>query len=381
MTPTAAPRPSVIHLLTSLDFGGVEKRMELLAEQTAGEMQHFFCAIGGGGAAERHLQALGAPVRCLQQPARIPSPAAILALLRLFGQLRPMVVHCHGAEANFHGLLAAWLAGVPVRVGEEIGIPSHSARARRVFRQLYRSAHCVVGMSGSVTGWLIESGEVPPAKALRVYNPVRLPAACNGRSAPQGLLRIGFVGRLEAVKNPLALVDATAMLRARGVPVELWLIGEGSERQRLEAAIHALGVGDRVKLLGYRQRPEAYLRQCHVAVQPSVSEGFSIALVEAMGCGVPVIASAVGGAPEIVAAGDTGWLLPEATPAALASALEDAWRLGPERLQAMGQRARQSVEGRFEPAQYRTRLETLYRRFIPGNPGGTHGQDTDSPLP
>jgi len=376
----ATQRPSVLHLLTSLNFGGVEKRMELLAEQPTGDMQHLFCAIGGGGAAERRLKALGAPVQCLQQPVRIPCPAAILALFRLFQQLRPTVVHSHGAEANFHGLIAARLAGVPVRVGEEIGIPAHSGRARRVFRQLYRCAHCVIGISDAVTGWLVESGEVPPAKAVRVYNPVKLPVERSGQAATPGALRVGFVGRLEAVKNPLALVEATDLLLARGIPVELWLIGEGRERARLEAAIRTQELDECVHLPGYQPHPDEYVRQCHVYVQPSRSEGFGLALVEAMGCGVPVIATAVGGAPEIVEPGVTGWLLPEATPGALASVLEEAWRLGPEQLRAMGLRARSAVAGRFEPAEYKSRLEALYRQFAPRKANGEHGQDTDSAL-
>ncbi|MFC0710513.1 glycosyltransferase [Azorhizophilus paspali] len=376
---SASPQ-SVVHLLASLDFGGVERRMELLAEQPAGDIRHLFCAIGGGGNAERRLQSLGAPVRCLHQPTAIPSPAAILALIRLLRRLRPTVLHAHGAEANFHGLIAARLAGVPVRIAEEIGIPTHSARARRVFRQLYRSAHCVVGISDAVTGWLVDSGEVPPDKAIRIYNPVKLPDRHDRQAAPEDELRIAFVGRLEAVKNPLALVEAAALLLARGIPVELWLIGEGRERQRLEALVRALGLDRRVHLPGYQAHPEAYVRRCHLYVQPSRSEGFGLALVEAMGCGLPVVATTLGGAPEIVESGVTGWLLPEATPAALADVLEAAWRLGPRRLESMGELARGAVEGRFEPARYKARLETLYRRFTPRKAKGKHGKDTDSAL-
>jgi glycosyltransferase involved in cell wall biosynthesis len=97
-----------------------------------------------------------------------------------------------------------------------------------------------------------------------------------------------------------------------------------------------------------------------VYLQPSISEGFGIALVEAMGCGVPVIATAVGGAPEIIEHGVTGWLLDEPSPDKIAAALRRAWRLGPQRLGEMGRRARQSVEGRFEPALHLQRIEALY---------------------
>ena len=74
-----------------------------------------------------------------------------------------------------------------------------------------------------------------------------------------------------------------------------------------------MGLTEKVKLWGYQSDPAELIRQCHVYVQPSISEGFGLALVEAMGCGVPVIATAVGGAPEIIKDGETGWLLPKAT--------------------------------------------------------------------
>jgi len=364
MTLATIPQPLVIHLLASLDFGGVEKHMEILAEQTKADMRYLFCAIGSGGATERRLKTLGASTHCLHKPTRIPCPVTILALLQLLRQLRPLVLHTHGAEANFHGLIAARLAGVPVRVGEEIGIPNHSPRARLVFRQLYRCAHRVIGISDAVTNWLVDSGEVPPAKAIRLYNPVKLPAKHNGQTLTAGALRVGFVGRLEAVKNPLALIEAAALLYARGVPVDFWLIGEGRERTLLENAIHAQGLDEHVHLLGYHPHPDKYVRQCHVYIQPSHSEGFGLALVEAMGCGVPVIATSVGGAPEIIEPGVTGWLLPEPTPAAIAAALEKAWLLGPQQLRTMGDQACKSIEGRFEPAHYQDRLEMLYRQLL-----------------
>lgn len=372
-TSASETKPSlVIHVLTSLDYGGVERHMEIIASVLDhSPMRHIFVAIGSGGAAETKLRSLGADVRCLGQKTNIPSLGGLMALIKLFRRERPLAVHTHGAEANFHGLLAALLARVPVRIGEEIGIPCHSNKAKGIFRLVYGTAHRVVGISQSVTDWLVASGEVSQNKATRIYNPVQLPALNQHIAVPPDVFRIGFVGRLESVKNPLALLDALLLLLADDTACELWFVGDGSERTELEQRISSKGLAEKVRLFGYQPNPDSLVRQCHVYVQPSLSEGFGLALVEAMGCGVPVIATAVGGAPEIIQHGKTGWLLPQASPALLAAALKEARQLGPEKLREMGLHARESVEGRFEPIHYLEQIEVLYRQFAEPQKAGS----------
>ncbi|MEX2505471.1 MAG: glycosyltransferase [Pseudohongiellaceae bacterium] len=352
---------TVIHVLTSLDFGGVEKRMEILARSTdMGARRHHFCAIGRGGAAEKRIEAASAQVDCLGQPTAIPSIRSIWTLVRIFRRLKPQVVHTHGAEANFHGLIAAWLAGVPIRIGEEIGIPEHSAKARLVFRQVYRLAHRVIGISNSVTEWLVDSGELPKSKAVRIYNPVELAVALMSTPGKvPGRFRLGFVGRLEPVKNPLVLIEAVAKLRAEGIPAEVWLVGDGSQLGMLETRTAELGVGEHVRFLGYRDAPMQFVSQCDFYVQPSLSEGFGLALVEAMSCGVPVLATAVGGAPEIIEHGRTGWLLEQSTVEQLVAALRHIWN-DRDSLASVGRAGREAVVHRFKATEYVSELGALY---------------------
>lgn len=351
----------VIHVVTSLDFGGVEKHMELIGgcAPQAG-MDHQFCAIGGGGAAEKALRAAGVAVHVLNVDHRIPSRRAVVALWRLFKRLKPGVVHTHGAEANFHGLLAARLAGVPVRVGEEIGIPSHSALARRVFRLTYASAHRVIGVAKAVQQWLIDSREVQPAKAVQIYSPVALAPAPAAPIVNAGRFTVGFVGRLEPIKNPMGLLRAIHLLANQGLNVNAVVLGEGSQRQELEQFIARHGLQGHITLAGFQSRPLDYLQACDLFVQPSVSEGFSLALVEAMGAGIPVIATAVGGAPEVVDHGKTGWLLDSPEPHAIAKAVQEALALGRPALRNIGNAARKSVQGCFDPDNYIRQLEFLY---------------------
>lgn len=350
----------VCHVLTSLDFGGVEKRMDIIASfQSDMNFRHKFVAIGAGGAVERKLKCLGVDVFCLNHPTKIPSFSSILALARFFREHKPMVVHAHGAEANFHGLVAAWLARVPVRVGEEIGIPSHSAQAKFIFRAIYHLSNRVVGISNSVRNWLVESGEVPELKAVMIYNPVLLSDKARQNRIGDSF-RIGFVGRLEPVKNPIALLMAFTNFAKKNPSSELFFIGDGSLRLDMEILVRDHDLHDQVRILGYQPSPVDFLLQCDIYVQPSISEGFGLALVEAMGCQLPVISTAVGGAPEIIEHGKTGWLLPVASPEAIESTLNEAYSLGREGLHAMGRNARESVLGRFEPKPYVETLESLY---------------------
>ena len=358
-------RGNVIHILTSLDFGGVERHMEIVAtEQASATMVHHFVAIGSGGAAERTLSNIGVPVECLGQQTAIPNWGAVNTLQKLLRKIQPAVVHTHGAEANFHGLIAAWLVGVPVRIGEEIGIPRHGSRARIAFRQVYRAAHRVIGISDAVTRWLVESGEVPANKAMRVYNPVRLADGIARAEQAKVRLRIGFVGRLEPVKNPLGLVQAVRLAINEGAPVELWLIGDGSERKTIEAYIKAHGLSEFVRLLGFQSDPSQALRSCDLYVQPSISEGFGLALVEAMGLGLPVIATAVGGAPEFIEHGRTGWLLSDSTAEAVAKAIGVVAQMEPTVRIAVGRAAAEAVRDRFEPGAYLREIELLYREAL-----------------
>ncbi|MDQ3057707.1 MAG: glycosyltransferase [Pseudomonadota bacterium] len=364
---TDSRKPIVVHLVTSLDFGGVESHMETLARHAAGSsMALVFHAIGPGGAVERSMKTLGAHVVAMNLSTRLPALSSIVTLYRLFRRMRPLVVHTHGAEANVCGLIAAWLARVPVRIGEEIGMPDHGPKARAVFRGIYMLAHRVVGISQAVTDWLVASGEVPPRKAVRLYNPVELPAFAQDAPSLESVFRIGFVGRLEQVKNPRVLIDVLAGLRRDGIAAELWLVGDGSQRAMLQAHADEQGMSQHVVFHGYQPDPARFVRQCHVYVQPSLSEGFGLAFVEAMGAGVPVIVSAFGGAAEIVQHDVTGWIVAEPSEALLTGALLSVHGLGTQHLLSVGRAARTSVERRFQPASYLTALDALYAQVLHG---------------
>jgi glycosyltransferase involved in cell wall biosynthesis len=361
--------PTVMHVVTSLHFGGVEKHMELISEELlAASMNHVFVALGGGGETAERLRENRAEVVCLNQPVRIPSFGALTRLFKLLKKYRPVVIHTHGAEANFHGLIAGWLADIPVRIAEEIGMPEHGAKAKLTFRLVYGLAHRVIGVSEIVSAWLENNNEVPRSKLVCLNCPTRLPRQRMTRDPElDAQFRVCFVGRLEPVKNPLVLIPAAVKLIEQGIPLEVWIIGEGSLRPELERQIEKNGLTGIVKLHGFQADPAEFMRRSSIYVQPSFSEGFGISLVEAMGCGVPVVVPRIGSAPELVETNVSGWLLEDNSTEAVVEGLRQAWDAGPQRLFEMGQAAHKTVEGRFEPARYVRDLEALYSRVSAGN--------------
>lgn len=354
----------VAHVLTALDFGGVEGVMKLVA-QNAGQARYFhqFCALQGGGAVAEELRALGAETTLLQANARIPSLAALIRLTRFLRRTRPDVVHLHGAEANFHGAVAGRLAKVPALIAEEIGLPGHSRKARLVFRWAYRRCDCVVAISQAVKAHIVALGETDANRVSVIYNPVGL-LPKREWAVSDGVLRLGFVGRLESVKNPIAAIEAVGELRDRGRDVRLTIVGDGSQRSFLEQRIASQGLGQHVVLAGFHPQPFSLLGDCDLYLQPSLGEGFGLAICEAMSAGIPVIASAVGGAPEIIRHGETGWLLDKPTASALVRTIEEVLRQGEGRLAEVGNRASGGVAARFAPNVYLKHCESLYDRLL-----------------
>ena len=358
----------VIHVFPSLNFGGIETRALCIADNPSGSnVELIFCAIKDGGDVSKRILSVGGNVVVLKCSSRIPSLLAIIRLFVFFIKERPGVVHTHGAEANFHGIIAAWAAGVPVKIAEEIGIPSHSGIAKRVFSFVYKLSDHVIAISDAVKDWLVSSGEALPGKVARIYNPVSAPPESlidrHVSSDPINTLNLAFVGRLEPVKNPLSLIEAVSLLLKKDIPVTLKIVGAGSQMEECLSLRDRLGLQNNVNLTGYSSSPFSIIKDCQLYVQPSLSEGFGIALVEAMLCQIPVLASSVGGAPEIINHDENGWLVDFTDPQSLCSAIEAIW-FQRDKLNQVAKLAKESVQGRFEPSLYVKQLESLYVRVL-----------------
>ncbi len=353
-------KPLVVNVVTSLDFGGVESQIQLIARNVnLSKFNHAFCAIGNGGSTQKTLKNLGMQADVLGCNVKIPSISAVFTLWCYFKKHKPQVVHLRGAEANFHGAIAARLAGVPVVIAEEIGIPNHSAKARHIFAWVYSYCDRIVAISQAVKDGIIAMNEANTSQIQVVYNPFS-PQKFKPLSQRIGSLNLGFVGRLEPVKNSMVTVEAVALLRDMGVKAELHIVGDGSLRPVLEQKIKELNLCNQVQLHGFQENPFALLEKCHFYLQPSLTEGFGLAVCEAMSAGLPVIATAKGGVPEIIQHDKTGWLIHEPTAKALAEMIQFANRYNDDELQSIAIKGRDEVLQRFGIENYLNQLDELY---------------------
>jgi glycosyltransferase involved in cell wall biosynthesis/ribosomal protein S18 acetylase RimI-like enzyme len=264
--------------------------------------------------------------------------AGLLRLCRFLRRQRYEIVHTHTSKGGFIGRLAAWLAGVPVIVHTVHGFAFHEqspALVRIAYSALERLAarwcHRIVSVSEFHQRWALELGICAPPHIQAIPNGIT-PALRSGHCEPAGLRRQLGVGegellilsptRLAADKGLAYLIEAAAVLSRGELKYRLAIAGDGPVRARLESMAHATGVSDRVAFLGFREDIGDLLAASDLVILPSLREGLSISLLEAMAAGKPIIASNIGSHRELASQADMARLVPPANPAALAEAIQ-----------------------------------------------------------
>lgn len=256
-------------------------------------------------------------------------PRLVMALRRTFQRFRPDVVHTHAWGTLVEGVLAAALARVPVVVHGEHGTMQTRWHQRLVQRVVWGRVDQVLSVSSVLASRLGREIGFDPERILTIRNGVdtdRFDPALRSASRLElglggGEILIGTVGRLVEVKNQALLVTAFAAVARERPEARLLLAGDGPLRGELLALARTLGVDAQLRLLGHRPDVERVLAALDVFVLSSHSEGLSNTILEAMASGVPVVATDVGGARELVVDGESGLLTPAGDAGALASAI------------------------------------------------------------
>jgi glycosyltransferase involved in cell wall biosynthesis len=298
----------IVRLVSELNFGGVEQRLVNVSRIKDGN-EWLFCALGKGGAAAEAIIKNNCRVNILEKKYKIPNFSVLFALISFFKREKPDVVHTSGAEANFHGIIAARIAGVGRIVGEEIGIPGQGKLANWIFSVVYTLADAVIANSKVVGEYLESKNGVSVRKLRIVANPlgeipsVTLPATSGNR------FEMLTVSRLEAVKNIEGVLEILPELLKTHPNIKLTIIGKGGHEKVLRKVVNVLFLDGYVDFIGYQENPFGYLKEVDLFVLNSHTEGFSNALAEAMLHGIPCLATKVGAASEMILDGETGWLV------------------------------------------------------------------------
>lgn len=345
----------VLQVVLSLSPGGTERLVIELSRRLHHRHGMSVCCLDDGGAWAQELVDIGVSVTSLGRRGGFTPELGrqIAAIARAEGA---EVLHCHHYSPFVYGSIARWWH--PLRmVFTEHGRANDGPRSRKRLianQVLGRLPARIYAVSHDLRGHMLAEG-FPPSKVSVIYNgveptPIQCEPGNSERKKALGLdsdtLLVGAVGRLDPVKDLDTLLHAFALF-AQGRPqARLALIGDGPERDALVGTISALGLGDRVLLTGYRPDVRRLLPALDVYVNTSIFEGVSLTILEAMSAGLPVVATAVGGTPEVVVHDHTGLLVPPRDPHAIADALRQLIDDG-DRRRLLGAAGRRRLAERF----------------------------------
>jgi sugar transferase (PEP-CTERM/EpsH1 system associated) len=362
-SPGALP-PLIAHVIHRFDVGGMENGLvTLINHMPEGRYRHAVVCLQDFTEFRRRIERPDVSFLALN---RRPGKDFRLypRLWRALRRLRPDLVHTRNLSA-LEGQVVAALAGVPARVHGEHGRDVFDLYGRNwKYNLLRRGVRPFVTryttVSKDLERWLIETVGVDPARVTQIYNgvdterfmprPLRRRIIGPSGFAGNGEIVIGSVGRMAEVKDYPALVraflrllDAEPAWRDR---IRLVILGDGPAREPCLRLLEEAGAASRAWLPGERRDVSVLMQSFDVFVLPSLGEGISNTILEAMACGLPVVATRVGGNPELVEERVTGTLVPSENPEALADALA-AYIRDPERRREEGARARRRTEQRF----------------------------------
>ena len=381
MMPDRDPRPLVAHVVFRFDTGGLENGVvNLINHLPRDAYRHAIISLTDITDFRRRV--LRADVQFIALQKR-PGHAYKLypRLLRLFREMRPAIVHTRNLAA-LETVVPAWAAGVPIRIHGEHGrdmLDLHGAsRKYQWVRKLYRPfVTRYIALSRDLERYLCTDVGVPAARVEQIYNgvdAVKFRPAEDGRAAIEGCpfrdpryWLVGTVGRMDPVKDPLnlvrAFIQALQLAPAKRERMRLLLIGDGALYSEARAMLGAAGIADLAWLPGERNDVPDILRGLDCFALPSLGEGISNTILEAMATGLPVIATNVGGNGELVEAGITGELVPAGDPHALAQPML-AYARDRDAAKTAGRNGRARIEREFSLEAMLGRYRGLYDRLL-----------------
>jgi glycosyltransferase involved in cell wall biosynthesis len=365
----------LLQMLTNFHIGGTERQVANLALGI--DSSHFELHL----ACLRHSGELLAEMETLRAPrpefriGALYSPKTFWQALRLAHYVRRnliQIVHSYGFYPNVFTVPVARLAGAPIVVASirdtgDLLTPMQ----RRLQKMVCRLADCVLVNAEAIRENLIEQG-YDPSNIVVIRNGIRLAKVTGkGRGAvlrrelglPLSARLVAVFSRLNRMKGVQYFLDAAIVLAGRFPDVRFLVVGDGESKKGLEEHACRLGLGQRIVFTGFRGDVPDLLSETAISVLPSLSEGASNTLLESMAAGIPVIATRVGGNPEVVEDGVSGLLVPPRDSAAIAAAtarlLEDedlALRLGRAGMRRVSELF--SIDGSVRET------ERLYQRLV-----------------
>ena len=358
----ATRRLRLCHLSVGLATGGLERLLVDFARFHDGDQfEVTFAAMQNEGRPAQEIRELDCVVHALHGKGK-GRLKILRELSELFRAEKIDIVHTHNAVPHFYGTLAARWAGVPVvvhtRHGQRFG---HGWKSALQYRLAAYGVDRIVAVSDDAALLSCREDRLPAAKVQRIWNGIDMDRF-NFRGPSTRPVAIS-VARLSREKDFPTLLHAVPQVIREIPEFRLQIVGDGAERPALEQLVHELNLSGCVELLGERSDIPELLAGAGFFVSSSRTEGVSLTLLEAMAVGLPILATTVGGNPEVVVDGVTGRLVPAADPQALAAGMIDMCKHATE-WPTQGAMGRQRVADHFDIRRMLRDYEALYQQLM-----------------
>ena len=362
----------VVHVIDELPPHGAERLLADILKHRGTAFQYTVLCLARGGALVGEIERCGVPVSVLGKRRRFDFKFFI-ELIRWMRAHRPAVVHTHLFTADSWGRLAAYLTGVPVIVATIHSDNRWKGPTERfVDKCLAKLSTRVIACSEDIGRGLIRGGIVSHERLVVIPNGIDL--ARLRTDLPAEVVRaewnidrdlpvVGIVGRLHPAKGHEDLLIALARLKRNGTRVACLVIGDGELRGRLERKVSEFGLADTVIFAGFRTDVAQLLAMVDIVAMPSHWEGLPMTLLESMALGKAIVASSVGGIPDVIRDGENGVLIDPEAPGQLCAALERLAK-DPGRRLMLGTKARSTVMTRYRISDTAAAYERLYVRTL-----------------
>lgn len=379
----------IVHLITSFwtNHGPSNCLLAQIRSHDPGKFDFSIWSLYGAPPAHDPrdlLRKAGLGYRVLPMGASFLDVRVLIPLVRQLRRARPDILHCHLLRANLYGRIAGRLAGIGKIISSIHGVDEYmtagdlrSCSLRLVERLSAGWVSQYVAVSENARQAVIRRLKIDPGQVSTILNaldlePFQQPGAEAGAVraelglAPDAVV-VGSVGRLAPLKNFASLVQGMGELTGTFPKAQLVIIGEGPERQALENLIAGLKLENQVRLPGFRADIPRVLPALDIFAFPSLSEGLSIALLEAMAAGLPCVVMDVGGNAEAVVQGRTGYVVPPGDAAEFAAALSRLCKDGRLR-KKLGTAGKKRAFTLFNPKRLAAQYEELYRSVLNRRP-------------
>jgi glycosyltransferase involved in cell wall biosynthesis len=382
----------VLRLVARLNMGGPALHVAHLTKGLEPRGYETTLAAGQIGRGEGSMsfvaEELGVEVHPIPQLQRDISPfydaESVTSIVRLIRRLRPQILHTHTAKAGAIGRFAALASGAarpPIVVHTFHGHvlrgyfdPVRTAMFRTIERRLARSTTRLVAVSPEVRDDLVALGVAAPERfsVIRLGIPLdeRVASSDESRSrlralfgVPEERFVVGWIGRMTAIKRVEDVLLAFGELRARGVDATLCLVGDGPDREGIEQRAHELGLARHILSVGYQRDVGPYYAFVDALLLTSANEGTPVVAIEALAARRPVVATRVGGVPDVVDDGVDGLLVPVGDVSGMAEALERLAR-NPALRARMGEAGSERVVPRYRVERLVDDVDALYRELL-----------------